>query len=165
MTVATMLSSKKQAFQGVRPLSGIPLGGLGTGSIEIRSDGALHEWQIFNNPPWSGGVLPGAPVPPSPVRPGDSLFAIKTRLGNAPPVVRILRQRDPTEAMYTYILPYVGNVQEIRYTGEFPFAVLEFGDPTLPVNVTLETWSSFIPGDVKHSALPAARLGTLTDSR
>ena len=156
MAVATMLSSKKQAFQGVRPLSGIPLGGLGTGSIEIRSDGALHEWQIFNNPPWSGGVLPGAPVPPSPVRPGDSLFAIKTRQGKAPPVVRILRQRDPTEAIYTYILPYVGNVQEIRYTGEFPFAVLEYGDSTLPVNVTLETWSSFIPGDVKHSALPAA---------
>src|SRR5258708_4020691 len=124
MTVAAMLSSKKQAFQGVRPLSGIPFGGLGTGSIEIRSDGALHEWQIFNNPPLSGGVLPGAPVPPSPVRPGDSLFAIKTRQGNAPPVVRILRQRDPTEAIYTYILPYVGNVQEIRYTGEFPFAVL-----------------------------------------
>lgn len=150
------LPSKKQVIQGVRPLSGIPLGGLGTGSIEIRSDGALHEWQIFNNPPWGAGGLPGTAVPPSPVRPGDSLFAIKTRQGNAPPVIRILRQRDPAEANFAYILPYVGNVQEIRYTGEFPFALLEYGDPTLPVQVTLETWSSFIPGDVKHSALPAA---------
>ncbi len=35
--------------------SGIPLGGLGTGSVELRSDGYFHEWQIMNNAPWGAG--------------------------------------------------------------------------------------------------------------
>lgn len=33
--------------------SGIPLGGLGTGSVEIRPDGYLHEWQVFNVGQWA----------------------------------------------------------------------------------------------------------------
>jgi uncharacterized protein (DUF608 family) len=147
---------QKSMIQGIAPLSGIPLGGLGTGTIEIRGDGALHEWQIFNNPPWSGGRPPWTPVPPSPVRPGDSLFAIKTRRSDAPPVIRVLRQRDATEDAFSYFLPYVGSIQQIRFTGEFPFARLAYSDPVLPVRLELEAWSSFIPGDVKHSALPAA---------
>jgi uncharacterized protein (DUF608 family) len=143
-------------IQGIAPLSGIPLGGLGCGTLELRSDGAIHEWQIFNNPPWSGGRPPWTPVPPSPLRPDDSLFAIKTRQGDAPPVVRLLRQRGASEDAFSYFLPYVGSVQDIRFTGEFPFARLEYHDPALPVQVELEAWSSFIPGDVKNSALPAA---------
>ncbi|HVU68550.1 MAG TPA: GH116 family glycosyl hydrolase [Ktedonobacteraceae bacterium] len=149
---------RKKAVQGIFPLSGIPLGGLGTGTIEIRSDGALHEWQMFNNPPWSGGRPPWTPVPPSPLGPGDSLFAVRTRRGEEPPVIRMLRQRDGAEDAFSYFLPYVGTVQEISMCGEFPFAWLEYSDPALPVRLELEAWSSFIPGDVKHSALPAAVL-------
>ena len=33
--------------------SGIPLGGIGAGSVEIRADGKLYEWHEFNNGPWS----------------------------------------------------------------------------------------------------------------
>ena len=35
---------------------GVPLGGLGTGSVELRSDGFFHEWQIMNNAPWGAGA-------------------------------------------------------------------------------------------------------------
>jgi uncharacterized protein (DUF608 family) len=148
--------SQKRVTRGVAPLSGIPLGGLGTGTIEIRADGALHEWQIFNNPPWSGRGAPWDPPASSPVRPGDTLFAIRARQGEAPPVVRILRERKESEARFSYLLSHVESVPELSFCGEFPFAWLEYLDPALPVKVTLEAWSSFIPGDVKHSALPAA---------
>ena len=37
--------------------SGMPLGGLGTGSVELRSDGYFHEWEIFN----TGGWAPSQP--------------------------------------------------------------------------------------------------------
>ncbi len=147
---------RTQTMWGAAPLSGIPLGGLGTGSVEIRADGALHEWQIFNNPPWSGQGAPWNPPVASPVRPGDSLFAIRVKQEQAPPLVRILRERKESEARFTYILPYVRDVEEIRFRGEFPFAHLEYRDAALPLQVTLTAWSSFIPGDVKHSALPAA---------
>ena len=32
--------------------SGIPLGGIGAGSIEIKSDGTLQDWLIFNMGQW-----------------------------------------------------------------------------------------------------------------
>lgn len=149
---------QKRTSQGIAPLSGLPLGGLGTGTLEIRADGALHEWQLFNNPPWSGGRAPWTPVPPSPLAPGDSLFAVKTRRGGGqePPVIRMLRQRTANEDMFSYFVPYVDSVQEIKFVGEFPFAHLEYIDSALPVQLELEAWSSFVPGDIKHSALPAA---------
>src|ERR1017187_7516388 len=36
--------------------SGAPLGGIGTGFVEIRADGCFHEWQIFNLGPWAMGA-------------------------------------------------------------------------------------------------------------
>ena len=33
--------------------SGVPLGGIGTGSVEVRPDGYFHEWMIFNLGPWA----------------------------------------------------------------------------------------------------------------
>ena len=46
--MATMHSQIEQA-------SGLPLGGLGTGSVEIRPDGYFHEWQVFNAGAWAPG--------------------------------------------------------------------------------------------------------------
>jgi hypothetical protein len=40
----------------VQTLSGAPLGGIGTGFIEIRADGCFHEWQIFNSGTWGKNV-------------------------------------------------------------------------------------------------------------
>lgn len=37
---------------GVR--SAVPLGGVGAGSVEMRADGALHEWTIVNQSPGEG---------------------------------------------------------------------------------------------------------------
>src|ERR1039458_10630390 len=34
--------------------SGAPLGGIGTGLLEIRPDGGFYEWQIFNSGAWAG---------------------------------------------------------------------------------------------------------------
>ena len=50
--------------------SGAPLGGIGTGFVEIRADGCFHEWQIFNAGPWAQDVRsttrPPAAGPQSP---------------------------------------------------------------------------------------------------
>ena len=37
--------------------SGIALGGLGTGSAELRKDGSFHNWTCFNNQPQFTGAL------------------------------------------------------------------------------------------------------------
>lgn len=44
--------------------SGIALGGIGTGSIEMRADGNFYNWSIFNNYPKGSGkalVIPEFP--------------------------------------------------------------------------------------------------------
>uniref|UniRef100_A0A7J2U1Y1 Glycosyl-hydrolase family 116 N-terminal domain-containing protein n=1 Tax=Ignisphaera aggregans TaxID=334771 RepID=A0A7J2U1Y1_9CREN len=33
--------------------SGIPLGDIGCGTVEIRGDGRFYEWHIFNNGRWA----------------------------------------------------------------------------------------------------------------
>src|SRR5687767_12363021 len=38
-----------------RARSGIALGGLGTGSVELRKDGQFYNWTIFNNQPLGTG--------------------------------------------------------------------------------------------------------------
>jgi hypothetical protein len=45
--------------------SGAPLGGIGTGFVEVRADGCFYEWQIFNSGLWAqkATTAPGAPVP------------------------------------------------------------------------------------------------------
>ena len=45
--------------------SGAPLGGIGTGFVEIRADGCFHEWQIFNAGPWAQDVR-STTAPPAP---------------------------------------------------------------------------------------------------
>lgn len=35
----------------------MPLGGLGTGSIELRADGTIHEWTIENQSPGGSAKL------------------------------------------------------------------------------------------------------------
>jgi hypothetical protein len=45
--------------------SGAPLGGIGTGFVEIRADGCFYEWQIFNSGPWAMDARSTTAPPPS----------------------------------------------------------------------------------------------------
>ncbi len=114
--------------------SGIPLGGIGAGTVEIRADGKFHEWQIFNN--WC-----------APKGPEVALFAVYARPEGKASVARALQISPPRG------LP---GVPKNRFTGEFPFATVRPVDPSLPVEVELEAFTPLIPHDAKNSALPAA---------
>ena len=116
--------------------SGIPLGGMGAGTFEIRADGRTHEWQIFNN--WASTLtLP------------DTFFAIHTAGGGRPSVSRRL------ETVTDDRLPGTP-VEQITYEGKFPIARLAYEDHELPVQTTLTAWSPFIPHHPRESGLPAA---------
>ena len=66
--------------------SGIPLGGLGTGSVELRADGRFHDWEIFNNYLWSGAKLDAPPEMWS----EDAFFALRAKPAGEHPRVRLL---------------------------------------------------------------------------
>lgn len=135
--------------QSISHASGIPLGGIGAGSVEIRPDGLFHDWLIFNAGRWS----PGSPGPESPpLAPEDLLFLVRVRVGEDVPVVRYLALRSELHDLYSF--SWLKCVESIRYDGEFPAAQLTYLDGDLPVRLTATVFSPFIPGDSEASGTP-----------
>ncbi|HPP74556.1 MAG TPA: GH116 family glycosyl hydrolase, partial [Armatimonadota bacterium] len=136
--------------QQIRHNSGIPLGGIGTGSVEIRPDGLFHEWQIFNNSPWN----PGSPCcnGKRPMEPDDLLFIIRVRTEDGRTMLRYLALDERIHDLYS--LSWIRSVSSIRFQGEFPIARLTYEDSDLPVDVTALVFSPFIPLDSRNSGTP-----------
>lgn len=159
---------REPVFAHGRPLaSGIPLGGLGTGSVELMDTGRFRDWEIYNNYQWSGNPDEAAPE----MWPEDSFFALRVKPvgrgangAEGPPRVRLLYLDDePINTLspkkdnaFIYNFPFLKNVEGIAYSGHFPFARLAYEDATLPVRVSMEAFSPFIPHNAKDSGLPLA---------
>jgi len=109
--------------------SGIPLGGIGCGKVELCPDGMFTAFSGNNNQDSPIYRMPG------------SFFAIGVE-GKT----RILRG-DPLGLEYTPIEKFFEKF-------EFPFAQISFSDSSLPVEVTLNAFSPHIPNNPSDSALP-----------
>jgi len=131
--------------------SGAPLGGIGTGFVEIRADGCFYEWQIFNAGPWAQNA-PSTTAPPAP---GAQYlrFVLHSRTagGETPQVRRLYLRSDENDV---YSLPFVQDVESIDYSAAFPMTGLRYNDATLPVRVSAQLFSPFIPGNARDSATP-----------
>ena len=127
-----------------------PLGGIGTGSISLGGRGQLRDWEIFNRPDKGRS-------------PRYAFASIWARRGNAKPVARVLEARlMPPYASASGLgpnnAPGLSRLEGATFTGEFPMARIAFQDSRLPVRVSLEAFSPFIPLDPDASGLPAAIL-------
>ena len=131
--------------------SGAPLGGIGTGFVEIRADGCFYEWQIFNSGAWAQDARSTtAPPPPGPPY---LRFMLRTRKASDDvPQVRRLYLRSDENNLYT--LPFAQDVESIDYSAWFPMTGLRFNDQSLPVQVLAQVFSPFIPGTARESASP-----------
>jgi len=116
--------------------SSVPLGGLGTGTVELRADGGLRDWNIFNNSP-AGGQK---------VHLDDALFMLRTQPERGAARSWTLRTHPPKS------LPAI---EQIEYGGAHPVSRLRFADPALPVSVTLYARSELHLRDADASATPA----------
>jgi uncharacterized protein (DUF608 family) len=150
-----MKGTKRKAMativQKIRHESGIPLGGIGTGSVEIRPDGLFHEWQIFNAGQWS----PKSPCACSTsisVPADDFLFLARVKDPGGPPKVRCLALDTSLHDLYAF--SWIRSVERIRYEGRFPVARLGYEDRELPVNIRAEVFSPFVPHDSRMSGTP-----------
>ncbi|MGA2031441.1 MAG: GH116 family glycosyl-hydrolase, partial [Thermoguttaceae bacterium] len=114
---------------------GMPLGGIGTGSIWLNGQGQLGVWQIFNN-------LSEPRVP-------DSFLAVRAKAATGPAVTRVLQTQGEGS---------LRPVQSLDYEGGYPIARLTFHDAALPVEVVLEATNPMIPLDTANSSIPCALL-------
>jgi hypothetical protein len=136
----------------IQHTSGIPLGGIGTGSIEIRPDGYFHEWQIFNLGAWAPRQPECCRTEGPPMPPGALALHVWAKQGGAAPVVRRLGVRSDQHDMYN--LAWLKSVREIEFTGRFPAATLRYLDDDLPVSVVARVFSPFVPHDSETSGTP-----------
>lgn len=109
---------------------GMPLGGVGTGFLDIETNGTFGFASIFN----SGVPLVGGPW-------------------RAPFLGINVEGRTWTLTLEETV--GLGNASEIEYWGHYPVLDMEY-ETTAPVSVGVRAWSPFIPGDVKASDIPAA---------
>ncbi|MDH4217566.1 MAG: non-lysosomal glucosylceramidase [Candidatus Aminicenantes bacterium] len=125
-----------------------PIGGLGTGNINLGGRGDIRELEIFNRP--SKGVHPDM-----------TFFSIWIQEEGKKPVAKILERK--------LIPPYVGwmgfprnqlagvsRFDEVTFKGEYPLAFLGFEDPQISANVNLEAYNPFVPLSPEKSGIPAA---------
>ncbi|MDX2196846.1 MAG: GH116 family glycosyl hydrolase [Cytophagales bacterium] len=149
--------------------SGVTIGGIGAGGAEIRKDGIFYNWSIANNQPkGTGKFLLGVDYTNKGRNDGESLypmqpdymlfFILRYQVEGENPQMKILQIEDGYKVggidMHIYEFPWMTGVNRIDYSGCFPFVKLEYSDPDMPMSVTLNTWSPFVPGDVKNSSLP-----------
>jgi len=131
--------------------SGAPLGGIGTGFVEIRADGCFYEWQIFNSGPWAMNARPTTAPPPAGPPYLQFLLRAKKDSETSAEVRRLYLRSDENNV---YSLPFVQDVESIEYLAAFPLTELRYTDPTIPVRVSTVLFSPFIPGNARESATP-----------
>ena len=121
--------------------SAVTLGGLGAGTIELRADGSLRDWNIFNNHPHNRTPFGGK------VQLNEALFGLRVEAEGLPARAWALRTHAPGD------LP---SIEQIEYSGSFPVSRLRFSDRELPLVVDLYAYSEFHIGNAEASATPAA---------
>jgi len=126
--------------------SGVPLGGIGVGKIELLTDGGFGNFTNQHNWDRPYGWAKGA------------FAAVRVQAGEGAPVAKLLRRAGAEE------YAGVASVAHTHFQGWFPRAEMGYEDAGLPVRVRLDAFSPLVPHDPKDSALPVACLAyTLTN--
>ena len=133
--------------------SGIPLGGIGAGSVELMPDGEFHFWQIANPPRmtkicWENKEDDGERCT------GALSFWVRTQRAGERPVVRKLGMRTEPDDFTYRLFPWNKPVERIRFDGRFPVCELTYEDAALPCRLTGWAVAPFVPHRTDLSATP-----------
>ncbi|XP_020625895.1 uncharacterized protein LOC110063277 isoform X1 [Orbicella faveolata] len=132
-------NQKKQRSPPGGMRSAVPLGGLGTGSFELRGDGSIHEWTIENQTPAGSAKLNQAAL-------DLAVFGVRVHTG-ASNTALLMRTHPPKG--------YPG-VASLGYSGSYPVSKLTIRDKRFgDVKLDLFAFSALKPRDSKTSATPA----------
>ncbi len=116
---------------------GMPIGGLCAGQLYLGGDGRLWHWDIFNQPMPTGDDHYAHP--PKPISPVEQTFSILVGDGKA----AVARPLDRS------------GFRDVTFCGEYPIGYVEYRDPDVPVAISLEAFSPFVPLDPLNSSYPA----------
>lgn len=133
--------------------SGIPLGGIGAGSVELFPDGEFHSWLIANQPRITKVCFEDK-ADDGESSTGALSFYVREKKENGKPVIRKLGMKtdadDFTYRMFSWNKP----VEEIEFDGRFPEATLNYIDRALSCKLSLKAVSPFVPHNSDISSTP-----------
>ena len=140
-----------RVFRGAQlKMISFPMGGVAAGSLGLGGRGQLRDWEIFNRP--NQGFSPTYAFP-----------ALWVQAGSAAPIAHVLESRilppyQGESGLGWQNAPGLSRLKGATFTGEYPLAHIDFEDPEVPVGVSLDAFSPFIPHDPDDSGLPVAIL-------
>jgi non-lysosomal glucosylceramidase len=126
-----------------------PLGGVAAGSISLGGRGNLRDWEIFNRADKGNNLSYALP----------SIWAAS----NGKTIARVLEARfqppfEGQDGLGSDNAPGLSRFASATFIGNYPLAKIDFEDSDLPVRVSLEAFSPFIPHEPDDSGLPVAVL-------
>ncbi len=133
--------------------SGIALGGIGTGSVELFPDGEFHQWQIANPPRWASRS-DARVVDDGEGSTGALSFWVRTQTEGEVPIVRKLGMKTDAEDFTYRMFAWNKPVEEIEFEGRFPVCDLSYRDRALPIGLSLRATAPFVPHHTRESATP-----------
>ena len=138
---------------------GMPVGGIGCGTMYLGGDGRLWLWDIFNQ--FSSGVIDQiCELPPELAKLGRQ-GQLSARSG-ANYVNPYTPDTWPTPFKQGFGIQIGDQFQRfeaqdwasVEFEGNWPIGSVQYRDPAMPVDVELRGFSPFIPLDVADSSLP-----------
>ncbi|KAK6191696.1 hypothetical protein SNE40_003314 [Patella caerulea] len=134
---------------GIR--SAVPLGGVSTGSVELRADGSFHEWTLMNLSPVGGAKIQVF---------DEAFFGLRTTCKPYQSPNNDNHRQHNDEKNQSFVLrthppPGLPGVQSLSYTGLYPAAHLTVEDTRLPITVNFTAMSTYFVNDLNSSAFPA----------
>ncbi len=133
--------------------SGIPLGGIGSGSVELLPDGEFHYWQIAN-PPRLTSRCHEKKVNDGEINTGALSFWIRAKGENSKPIIRKLGMKTDADDFTYRMFAWNKPVEKIEFDGRFPTCDLNYIDGDLPCKVSLKAVSPFVPHNSDISSTP-----------
>ena len=139
---------------------GMPVGGIGCGSVYLGGDGRLWVWDVFNQP--HVGVVPQR-VPLTPEL--EAIYGAKWTLPPeaganyvVPPTLEafpnLFRQGFGLRIDGTFREFSAKDWAEVEFEGTWPVGIVQYRDSDSPVEVALRGYSPFIPLNLTDSSLP-----------
>ncbi len=133
--------------------SGIALGGIGSGSVELLPDGEFHYWLIANQPRLTERCNEDK-VDDGEDSIGALSFWVREKRDNRNPIIRKLGMKtdadDFTYRMFSWNKP----IEEIEFDGKFPFCELKYSDSALACKLSMKAVSPFVPHNSDVSSTP-----------
>jgi non-lysosomal glucosylceramidase len=124
----------------------LPLGGIGTGTIGLGGRGQLRDFEIVNR------AAKG--------HDGRTLFALHVAPEGGPPITKVLEGAllPPFAGAMGATAPWHGcpRFRHCEFHAAYPMAQVTLHDPEVPVQVRLEAFNPFVPGDAAASGWPLA---------